>query len=210
MGSGSRYDVGVRHDVSGADRKAAARDQASASKARDFDHGLRCVIYPGRIHRSGEGQARRERGLQAREHRRNRNARQDSLHAGQEAGCLGRALVERLQHCRPLDLLRDLLAGASREGQTQEPAHRQHRHDGHRSSGNRVGHGVHACPEDVAADRLARGEADARPEASTNDQHKNGAEWARHRVVDLEVVQRRCRRGRSQQHADHQARVLGC
>ena len=66
-----------------------------------------------------------------------------------------------------------------------------------------------ARAQDPPADRLARGETDARAEAPADHQHQCRAEWSRAGIVDLEVVQHRGGGGRAQQDTADQACVLG-
>ena len=65
-----------------------------------------------------------------------------------------------------------------------------------------------AGAQDLAADRLAHGETDARAETAADDQHEHRAERARAGVVDLQVVEHEPRRRCAEEDSDQQADVL--
>src|SRR6266550_7553346 len=200
----------VGHNVAVAYRKSAAGDDAAAAHARDFDDDVRGLLDTGLVDRGGDGQgARQAARLETGEDRRELHPGQDLGDARKKRGRTWRDRVQTAEKNRALDLLRDLWARASREAEAEEPAHDQHRKCGQCGSGDRVGRRVDSSAQDVAPDRLADGEADARAETSSDHEHKHRAQRTRAGVVDLQVIEDKPGGRGAEKNADQQAEVLG-
>ena len=198
----------VSDDVSISDRETAPGDEPSAAGARHLDHEMGSVLHGWRVDGRGDGEWRRQRGLESGEDGRKSQAAQDAFHPREERGGPRGDPIEGPHDRRMLNLQRDFLAGTTRKAQAQKPAHDQDRDRRKHRPADRVGHGVGAFTQDPAPDGLAGRETNAGAEAATDDQDEHRAERAGHRVVDADVVEQRPRGRGAQQHAHHEADVL--